>query len=327
MAKRTYRHLTLEERETISLGLAQGRTLRELADELKRAPSTLSRECRRNGSTAPGGALYWGGRARPPRPVAWRVPDATDGHASSRAPTCGTRWGGWPASGLVARADCRAPQACVASPHDPPGLPRDDLSRPLRALPRGEFRRELIACLRQGRKRHHPRSRGEDRRGQIPNLVSIHERPAEVEARRVPGHWEGNLVKGSRSPTVVGTLVERRTRLGCWPSSPTAPRPAPAQGCPQVLAPAGRPAPHAHLRPGQGDGASRGTHRAGEDPGVPRRSPQPLAAGHERKHQRIPAPVPAQGNGPVGGDRARAQPYRLAAEHTAAKDPRLGYTA
>lgn len=89
----------------------------------------------------------------------------------------------------------------------------ETIYRALYVLPRGEFKRALIACLRQGRKRRHPRSRGTDRCGQIPNLVSIHERPAEVEARRVPGHWEGDLLKGSRSPAAVGTLVERRTRL------------------------------------------------------------------------------------------------------------------
>jgi len=77
------------------------------------------------------------------------------------------------------------------------------------AMPRGELRKELIACLRQSRKSRRPRARGEDRRGKIPNMVSIHERPSEIDERLVPGHWEGDLIKGARNQSAVGTLVER----------------------------------------------------------------------------------------------------------------------
>jgi len=80
-------------------------------------------------------------------------------------------------------------------------------------LPRGQLRKELLSYLRQGRKARRPRSRGKDRRGQIPNMVSIHDRPPEVETRLVPGHWEGDLIKGTVSGGAVGTLVERQTRL------------------------------------------------------------------------------------------------------------------
>ena len=59
------------------------------------------------------------------------------------------------------------------------------------AMPRGELRSELIACLRQSRKTRRPRARGTDRRGIIPNMTSIHDRPVEVEERLVPGHWGG----------------------------------------------------------------------------------------------------------------------------------------
>jgi len=77
------------------------------------------------------------------------------------------------------------------------------------AIPRGDLRKELIACLRQSRKSRRPRARGEDRRGKIPNMVSIHERPPEINERLVPGHWEGDLIKGARNASAVGTLVER----------------------------------------------------------------------------------------------------------------------
>jgi IS30 family transposase len=83
----------------------------------------------------------------------------------------------------------------------------------LYVLPRGTLRSALLAALRQARKARRPRARGTDRRGQIPNMTPIAERPAEVVTRTVPGHWEGDLIKGARNGSAVGTLVERTTRL------------------------------------------------------------------------------------------------------------------
>lgn len=80
------------------------------------------------------------------------------------------------------------------------------------AYPRGELRRQLIACLRQARTKRVPRSRGTDRRGQIPDMVSIHVRPPEVNDRLMPGHWEGDLIKGAGNQSAVGVLVERMSR-------------------------------------------------------------------------------------------------------------------
>ena len=74
-------------------------------------------------------------------------------------------------------------------------------------MPRGELRTELIACLRQARKSRRPRARGADRRGSIPNMASIHMRPPKIEDRVMPGHWEGDLIKGARNASAVGTLV------------------------------------------------------------------------------------------------------------------------
>jgi len=83
----------------------------------------------------------------------------------------------------------------------------------LYVLPRGALRSELLAALRQARKARRPRARGADRRGHIPNMRPIAERPAEVTTRTVPGHWEGDLLKGACNRSAVGTLVERTTRL------------------------------------------------------------------------------------------------------------------
>ncbi|EWG98213.1 hypothetical protein Q427_31715 [Halomonas sp. BC04] len=67
--------------------------------------------------------------------------------------------------------------------------------------------------MRQGNGKRQPRSRGNDRRGQIPDLVSIHMSPPEIEDRLMPGHWEGDLMMGANNRSVIGTLVERSTRL------------------------------------------------------------------------------------------------------------------
>jgi len=77
----------------------------------------------------------------------------------------------------------------------------------------GELRRQLIACLRQGKSTRKPRSAGTDRRGQIPDMVSIHLRPPEVEDRVMPGHWEADLIRGAENKSSVGVMVERKTRL------------------------------------------------------------------------------------------------------------------
>lgn len=84
----------------------------------------------------------------------------------------------------------------------------------LYALPRGELKRELIAHLRQGRQTRRPRSRGTDRRrGFVTDDIRIAERPEDVAGRRIPGHWEGDLIKGAANRSAVGTLVERTSRL------------------------------------------------------------------------------------------------------------------
>lgn len=74
-------------------------------------------------------------------------------------------------------------------------------------------RKALLTCLRQGRSTRRPRFAGPDRRGQIPEMVSIHVRPPDVAARLMPDHWEGDLVKGAVNKSSVGLLVERTTPL------------------------------------------------------------------------------------------------------------------
>ncbi len=92
-------------------------------------------------------------------------------------------------------------------------LSEETIYAALYVLPRGTLRSELLATLRQARKARRPRSRGKDQRGQLPNLTPIAERPADVATRAGPGHWEGDLLKGARNGSAVGTRVERTTRL------------------------------------------------------------------------------------------------------------------
>lgn len=68
------------------------------------------------------------------------------------------------------------------------------------AHPKGDLSKDLIACLRQGRSTRKSRSAGTDRRGQIPEMINIHVRPPEVNDRVMPGHWEGDLIKGGQQP-------------------------------------------------------------------------------------------------------------------------------
>jgi transposase, IS30 family len=205
MRTRSYRHRSAEERDTLSLGLAHGHSLRAMAAVLRRAPSTVSRELARNAMRAPYRACTAQTRAtararQPRRPRKLRDPWLW--------PHVRTQWaeGGSPEQ-IAGRLNRAYPHNMAKQ------LSAETIDVGLYVLPRGALRSELLAALRQARKARRPRSRGTDRRGQIPNMTSIAERPAEVVTRTVPGHWEGDLIKGARNGSAVGTLVERTTRL------------------------------------------------------------------------------------------------------------------
>ena len=203
----TYQQLQPEDRITIATMRQQGCSVRAMARVLHRAPSTVSRELARN--TASGerygshvAQLTCQARQRTARPVAKLQRD-------------GLRWGlvltmlNWNWSpqqiaGTLRRAFPDQPERHVS---------HETIYTAIYAQPRGELRRQLIVCLRQGRGTRLPRTRGEDRRGQIPNMVSIHVRPPEVEDRVMPGHWEGDFIKGASNQSSIGVLVERSTGL------------------------------------------------------------------------------------------------------------------
>jgi IS30 family transposase len=199
----SYRRLSLEEREVISLQLTMGNSFRGIARLLGRSPSTLSREYARNVSSI--GYLPYSAQSRTQQRH----------QRSDRKLAVNKKLRQYVISSLRKQW---SPQQISASLIEE--YPNDRTMRVcaetiytyLYVLPRGELRRELLSHLRQHHKKRHPRSRGEDRRGQIPEMISIEERPTEVEERSVPGHWEGDLIMGAGNRTALGTLVERTTR-------------------------------------------------------------------------------------------------------------------
>jgi IS30 family transposase len=200
------RYLSVAEREEIALGLAREESLRSIAARLGRAPSTISREVARNSR----------GRR------AYRAL-AAQGHAQQRAarPKTAKLAGNEELRGLVQawlEEKWSPEQVSVMLRRQFPGRPEMQVShetiyQAIYVQGRGALRRELAACLRTGRALRKPRRTDGERRGKIPGMVMISERPAEAEDRAVPGHWEGDLIAGAAGKSAIGTLVERSTRF------------------------------------------------------------------------------------------------------------------
>jgi IS30 family transposase len=201
------RYLSAEERETIALEAAAGKGVREIARLIDRDPSTVSRELRRNLSVR---------RPRSYRPLL--AQHKSEQRARRPKPS---KLASNPRLHEVVQAkltDKLSPEQIAVElrqefPDDPSmHVSHEAIYRSLYVQGRGELRRELTRCLRTGRAMRKPRRRTESR-GRIPDMVMISERPAEVEDRAVPGHWEGDLIIGANSRSAIGTLVERSTRF------------------------------------------------------------------------------------------------------------------
>ena len=203
----TYQQLQPEDRITIASMRQRGIGVRAIARTLERAPSTIARELARN-TTA---SQDYGSHHAQLRAAACR----RHAHGSGKLHVQSVCWGvvktmlGWKWSPQQISATLRR-----VFPHQREfQVSHETIYTAIYAHARGELRRELIACLRYGRSTRLPRSRGTDRRGQIPEMVSIHVRPPEVEDRVMPGHWEGDFIKGAGNKSSVGVLVERTSRL------------------------------------------------------------------------------------------------------------------
>jgi len=196
--------LSAADREDIRVGLDAGDSFRAIAGRLRRAPSTVSREVNANG----GRERYAGWRAHRRACDLARRPKVAKlaGCARLRAQV-----ETWLEDELWSPVQISA-QLRIEFPDDPMmRVSPETIYQSLYVQGRGALRKELAACLRTGRAIRRNRSRI-DKRGRIPDMVNISERPAEVEDRAVPGHWEGDLIIGKDSASAVGTLVERSTR-------------------------------------------------------------------------------------------------------------------
>jgi IS30 family transposase len=203
--RRAVAALRLEEREEISRGIAAGRSVRRIARGLRRSPSTISREIRRNGSSQAYRAnradrRAWERALRPKpcrlalhRELRWRV-----------AQKLALQWSpeqisGWLKQQFPTNQDMR--------------ISHEAIYRSLFVQTRGALKKELTAQLRTRRQMRHAKGgNAKNGQGHILDMVSIRERPAEAEDRAVPGHWEGDLLTGAND-THIATLVERHSRF------------------------------------------------------------------------------------------------------------------
>jgi IS30 family transposase len=235
------RYLSFVEREKIAVLRAGGSGVREIAAHLGRSPSTISRELRRNAATRSGGFEYrattaqWHAERRAKRPkvaklaanrklktyVQERLGGLITAANGAAVPGPNVRW--------IGRRHGRRTErrwAAAWSPEQIANRLRDDfpddetmrisheaIYQALYVQGRGGLRRELTACLRTGRALRVPRARARGRRKTfVRPEIMISERPAEVDDRAVPGHWEGDLILGLSS-SAIGTLVERTSRF------------------------------------------------------------------------------------------------------------------
>lgn len=235
------RYLSFSEREEIALYRAQGLGVCAVAHKIGRSASTVSRELRRNSATRGGGFEYrattaqWHANRAAKRPKTTKlaknpallqyVEDRLAGNVAG--PDGGIASGPnvvWTKRRSVRRQHRR--WATAWSPEQiarrlPLDYPKDlsmrispeTIYQALFIQGRGALRRELVTCLRSGRALRVPRTRRKSKgRPFVSDEIMISERPAEVEDRAVPGHWEGDLILGLKI-SAIGTLVERTTRF------------------------------------------------------------------------------------------------------------------
>ena len=202
---RSSRALSSDEREVISRGLASGKSLRAIAVELNRAPSTVSREVERNGGSveyraATADQSTWERALRPKMcKLACRVK-----LVKAIATKLVQDWSPQQIAGWLKR---RYPNNELYH------VSHETIYKTLYVQTRGVLKKELLSCLRTQRVMRRSRKvRPNIRPGNIVDAVPISERPSSIEDRAIPGHWEGDLIVGTNNSYIV-TLVERHSRL------------------------------------------------------------------------------------------------------------------
>ena len=203
--ERSELRLSLREREEISRGLAAGLSIRAIAAGLERSPSTVCREVNANGGRRKYRALMAdkGAMKRALRPKRTKIAQCRRLRSTVER-KLEALWSPQQIASWLAETYPDNPEMQVS---------HETIYQSLFVQGRGALRKELHTCLRTGRamRRAKAFTKGGVGQGQIRNMVMISERPAEVEDRAVPGHWEGDLIFG-RKMTAIGTLVERHSR-------------------------------------------------------------------------------------------------------------------
>jgi IS30 family transposase len=203
--RRSGRGLTLAEREEISRGIVAGRSVRSMARALARSPSTVSREIRRNGGAPRYRAAAADKRAwkHALRPKACKLAV----HARLRQAVAAQLEKDWSPEQIAGWLKRKYPETEARR------VSHETIYRSLYVQARGVLKIELMAHLRSTRpiRRSRHATQKTDQRGQIVNAVPISQRPASVEDRALPGHWEGDLLCGPNNSNIV-TLVERHSR-------------------------------------------------------------------------------------------------------------------
>jgi IS30 family transposase len=197
------RFLNEAEREVISRGVAAKRSLRCIAAELGRVPSTVSREIERNGGLAKYRCVAAQLRAsqQKARPKPCKL---AKNLRLQRVVTKMLMWL-WSPEQISGWLKLQSSDPSMQVSHEA-------IYKTLFVQARGALKAELTQCLRTERRMRHGKPATTTRRGQIPGAVSISERPPSVEDRAVPGHWEGDLIAGTQN-SFIATLVERTTRF------------------------------------------------------------------------------------------------------------------
>ena len=195
--------LTLDDREQILVGIGRSESLSAIARQLGRPPSTITREVANNGGRAEYSAWRAHQRARTQarRPKPFKLSKGR----LLREVACRLQQL-WSPQEISARLRLDHPD------NDEMRVSHETIYQSLFVQGRGELRRELARCLRSGRTSRRSQGR-QERRGRLPGMVMISDRPADAEDRSVPGHWEGDLVLGEGGRSAVGTLVERSSRF------------------------------------------------------------------------------------------------------------------
>ena len=203
--KRSRFALSLAEREEISRGVASKQSIRGIARQRKRSPSTISRELTRNGGydsyrASSADQIAWDRAHRPKRCKLARHHSL----AQVVAAKLKQQWSPQQIAGWMKRTYPHSEQVRVS---------HETIYRSLYVQARGVLKKELQACLRSQRaiRRSKHASLKRQGLGKITHAVSIKDRPASVEDRAVPGHWEGDLIGGTHN-SYIATLVERQSR-------------------------------------------------------------------------------------------------------------------